>query len=324
MSWFINSLVALLFSGVGYAQIGAEPWDWNPSVSNDGRFIVFNSERSGSDDDLYVFELETGALVHLLRTPERQERFPTWSPDGEWVIYQSGDIDGANWQIRKIRRDGTEDQMVYDSEYADIGPTYSPDGVQIAFISQIENGQQHVHVMNADGTNVRAITVGTELDDVPGGFGFTQMASWSPDGSRVAFVHGDGESLITDIWTIAVDGTDPIRITDTPDTVEMGPSFNPSGTLIAASSGTGFYQQYILTLHRPDGSASFDLDASAEFHVRPSWMPDGTGIVYHEIIRSGAVIAKFDFAAQSVESLCIPGGWEAQVIAQCSEGGRTD
>ena len=94
---------------------------------------------------------------------------------------------------------------VYDS-----AGTWSPDGAQIAFESDVD-GDMDIYVMNADGTGVRRLT-GAE----PDADAHDEGPAWSPDGLQIAFTSGTG-NLTGDIHVMNADGSDVRRITDNQD-----------------------------------------------------------------------------------------------------------
>ena len=94
---------------------------------------------------------------------------------------------------------------VYDS-----AGTWSPDGAQIAFESDVD-GDMDIYVMNADGTSVRRLT-GAE----PDADAHDEGPAWSPDGLQIAFTSGTG-NLTGDIHVMNADGSDVRRITDNQD-----------------------------------------------------------------------------------------------------------
>ena len=84
----------------------------------------------------------------------------------------------------------------------DLMPNASPNGESVLFTSH-RSGTFRLYVMNADGSNERAISSG------PG----TQMqGSWSPDGEKIVFIHRqDGN---TSLAVMNADGSDPKILTE--------------------------------------------------------------------------------------------------------------
>ena len=76
-------------------------------------------------------------------------------------------------------------QITFGNEN-DTEPAFSPDGSQIAFISD-KSGAPQVFLMDADGQSAHAITVGTDAKSKP---------QFSPDGSRIAYLSRGELSVI--------------------------------------------------------------------------------------------------------------------------------
>lgn len=101
------------------------------------------------------------------------------------------------------------------------------------------------------------------------------QAAWSPDGKRLAFDRPGGEAAPPTLWIIDADGTHAAEIAGGRD---LGhPECSPDGSRIAAQSlSTG-----ALVLMQPDGTRVTELTASIGMEYdRPSWSPDGTGILF--------------------------------------------
>jgi len=99
--------------------------------------------------------------------------------------------------------DGTNiRQLTFNLEY-DGYPTWSPDGAQIAFISE-RDGAWGIHIMNADGTNIQRVTVHERVDTVP-----PVVLAWSPDGTAIAHTFINSTTFDSGITLIDPD----IRIT---------------------------------------------------------------------------------------------------------------
>ena len=93
-------------------------------------------------------------------------------------------------------------------------------GEKIAFASN-RDGNFDIYVMNADGTNPIRLTNNGGFDEDP---------SFSPDGSKIAFV-SDRDSGNAEIYVMNADGSNITRLTNSG--VDFEPSFSPDGSKIA-------------------------------------------------------------------------------------------
>ena len=92
--------------------------DWAPEWSPHGNDIVFDRETAapttsaGVDEDVYIVHSDGTGLRQLTSDPARADLFPSWSPDGRFVIYvATTDWEGPNWHSRLVTyqlADGTE------------------------------------------------------------------------------------------------------------------------------------------------------------------------------------------------------------------------
>lgn len=67
--------------------------DWNPVWSPDGKWIAFESFRSGRRG-LFRTYPETSRVYTVMASPDHDNWSPTWSPDGKWLAFIS-DRSGA-------------------------------------------------------------------------------------------------------------------------------------------------------------------------------------------------------------------------------------
>jgi TolB protein len=183
--------------GTGVRALTSHPArDIHPHWTPDGAKIVFNSLR---DDprayDVYVMNLDGTAVARLTATRE-DETCAQYSPDGKHVVLLRG-FENGNDDVVLSGPDVKDAVNLSASPFANEGwPSFSPDGRRVLFSSN-RTGVMVVYVVNADGTELRALTDGMAT-------GEDARAVWSPDGTRIAFTRRRGRSM--DIWVMPVSG----------------------------------------------------------------------------------------------------------------------
>lgn len=122
-----------------------------------------------------------------------------------------------------------------------------------------------IYAINADGTNNVNVSnaAGGDLDPC-----------WSPDGSKVAWVHYAGNS---EIYVANADGSNRTQLTDN-SADDMDPEWSPDGTKIAfRSERDGRWEVYVMNA---DGSNQTRMTNRSCQSTMPVWSPDGTRIAF--------------------------------------------
>lgn len=185
----------------------------------------------------------------------------TWSPDGLWVAYAAG-AEGAR-DIVRARPDGTGPEPLAQDPADDFDPAYAPDGRRLAFVSTRDGGTPKLHLMDADGGNVRL------LADLGGP---VRRPAWSPDGRLLAVQLTDrGEEAV---YVVSATGSGWGRLGPG----EL-PAWRPDGT------GVVYTESDSLFWRPSEGGARRFLAADARAG-RPS--PDGRWMAF---VRGGALDA---------------------------------
>ncbi len=183
-----------------------------PEISPDGSQIAFTHGFPLEEHAIWVMDRD-GSHPHQVYESGWD---PTWSPDGEEILFAS-DFNGTVQMYILSLNNGSTRQVNAMSRLR--GRTdWSPRGEIVTYSGTSWN--RELYLMNADGSNLHQIT--------PEG-GNSQGPSFSPDGNWVAFTaYFDhyGEDHGCEIYIMRRDGTDLRRLTDN-DYCDWQPRWGP-------------------------------------------------------------------------------------------------
>ncbi|MHC5112735.1 MAG: DPP IV N-terminal domain-containing protein [Planctomycetota bacterium] len=165
----------------------------HPSWSPDGSQIVYSSlSANGGPWELWIVD----AMASGRRRFIGYGLFPEWSPNGDTIAYQRARERGSRWfSIWTLTLINGEPhfptEVAASSQHAMINPTWSKDGLKIAFAATrvmpdanqgvgLPSGTFDIWVINADGTGRVRVTDGYTANFAP---------VFAPDG-RVYFTSG--------------------------------------------------------------------------------------------------------------------------------------
>lgn len=206
-----------------------------------GYKLLVTSVRTG-DTEVFIADPTTGDLFNVSRSPQSEDRYPCWSPDGKQICFMS-DREGTtnlwvcNADGSKLRRLNRTPDVCYmpcwqktprgerivfgkhgdkpgmssikpdGSDEKALGeghdPTLSPDGKLITYTGHVGDGVT-VFVMNHDGTDKRQVV--KEISKVGATF-----PNWSPDSRQIVYSFPVADAL--ELFIINVDGTGQRQLT---------------------------------------------------------------------------------------------------------------
>jgi ECF sigma factor/WD40-like Beta Propeller Repeat len=251
-------------------------------------------------------ELRRRAAAHL----RRERRDHTLQPTAlvNEVYLKLVDQDRAVW-LNRSQFFGVASQMMRRvlvdharaGRMAKRSPSFSRDGARIAFVTDRRGDGSEVWTVNADGTQPRALTRGTQRT--------LGSPRWSPDGQLLAF-DGKGEDGTWHVWVIDARGGQPRRLTSGP-FAENLPSWSKDGVWVyVGSARAGNIRTEVWRVRLRDGEAEQITHAGGS---APLESPDGKTLYF---IRSGKLFAIELPNGPEREVLSTLLGWEYWPVQQ--------
>lgn len=148
--------------------------------------------------------------------------------------------------------------------------------------------QPNVFTMNADGTDVKQLTVFAPTEATFG-------EDWSPDGTRLVFGRGRADFSASEIWIMNANGSDQHQLLDDPSGFDDEPRFSPDGSHVVFQRCLTTSDACSVFRIRVDGSDLIQLtpytDNTDEEDLTPAYSPDGNQMAFFGVDRDGIISA---------------------------------
>lgn len=261
--------------------------EYSPTVSMNGEWVVFTSERRGNAD---VFRVHPdGSSLEQLTNDAAFDDQGALSPDNTTLAFVST-RGGGSTNLWLLNIGKGEFRNLTRHRSGNFRPSWSPDGRWIAFSSDrdAKPGQRPgqwellqstgIYIVHPDGTGLRRLTR-------EGGFAGSPV--WSSDSRRVLFYETDevgaylAKNASSRTELVDIDIETGVRTQFTASNVtKLSPQWLPEGKLSyvvrSPDAGEG------LKIVRPDRS----IDSIINGPVRhPSWFTGGSKVVYERILK---------------------------------------
>ena len=270
-----------------------------PVLSPDGRQVAYVLRTLDGDADRPVDELwladTSGEAAPRRLTHGPSDTAPAWSPDGASLAFVRGG------QVAVLAASGGEAEVLTRLPAGAGAPQWSPDGQRLAFTAPVDPAgtdlpttvpmvtrgtdyqsdgagmhgavRHQLHVVGADGTDLRVLTDGEHGVGSP---------AWSPDGASLAFTRGTGDRFRVPVHVLPAGEVGArSRLVGLADGIAsvLGWSADGESLLAVAHPGDPIGHQHLLRVAL-EGGATTDLSADVDRNVMggaPAY-PGGTPV----------------------------------------------
>jgi Tol biopolymer transport system component len=230
------------------------------------------------------------------------DSMPSWSADGDWILYIRSKADIGYWPVRgrnghydivvpdlmRVRADGSAEPERLATGFVKDGrlewsawmrqPVLSPDGGTIALVTDAPNpGDSNVVLQFFDVETRKLRRAGVRETGVLG----HQDPEWRPDGRLLLYTQNgrDGPRGAPVIMRYDTREEKARALTATG---YMQPSYSPDGRFLAATRTTALGTDVVILDGRTGEQLLRVTDDGASF--APSWSPAGDGIAFLHVV----------------------------------------
>jgi dipeptidyl aminopeptidase/acylaminoacyl peptidase len=274
---------------------------WSP----DGKRLAFANQGS-----IWVVSVAGGPPHRLTNAPagggdprQATDRAPQWSPQGRWILFQSGRR-GTN-SLLVVSADGATTSFLTAPREEAGEARWSPSGDEIVYVTREKSFfSGRLNLLKFDAHSGQPVGDAVALYTAPvdrGGSWSIRGASWSPDGKTLVTVLQN--SGWNHLYLLPAHGGEPKQITDGA-FEDDDPSFSPDGKSIVFVSNRGLAEATNLWIIPATGGEAHEL---AKFDTPglssdPKWAPDSKSIYfYHQ-----SPLETSDLLVQSLEPSAQP------------------
>ena len=253
-------------------RVDVEP-AWSPAgtlVAFERQYVSRNKDAMGGSD-IFLVKSDGTKLGNVTgsSTPKIRNSHPSWSPNGNLIVFSSN-RDG-NFELYTIKASGLGLSQLTKTRapVQNLEPQWSPDGNSVVFTRTSMSP-----TLSGSGIYLLKVSTGTVGRLSPPSHGSADHnAMWSPNGTRIAFASDRAGS--NDIYVMSASGTGLMQLT-LKISNDDHPTWSPDGTQIAfVSDRTGATEIFALNVTSPVPNPAPEvmkqLTFDKAFKSNPTW-----------------------------------------------------
>ncbi|MBS0189260.1 MAG: PD40 domain-containing protein [Planctomycetes bacterium] len=271
---------------ISFAQEGE---DFDPTVTPDGKFVVFASTQHRATSDIFIKPVNGSVITQLTNDPS-DDAMPSVSPDGRRVAFASNR--GGPWNIYVMPVGGGKPVQITATSAHDLHPSWSPDGNKLVFCRLGEVSRRwELWVVEASNPSAGSF------------LGYGMLPQWCPKpgtglagGDRILFqLPRERGARTFGIWAMDYkDGStsNPTAIITSNTSALINPAWSPDGRFIAFAEVPAPMGKVEINQTRPsqsdlwmmaaDGSAKVRLTDGNAVALMPHWGPNDRMVFFSD------------------------------------------
>lgn len=333
---FLNSFSQILKRPLRPGDIYKMQTIGDANISPDGKWVAYtvssiDSAKDKRNSDIWMVSWDGTQTVQLTNSPDN-ESSPRWSPDGKYLSFIAT-RNGGTAQVWLLDRRGGEGIKLTDAKGDLNSYSWSPDGKKLAMAMkdpkdtaknkppqpyqinkfrfkqdvsgyQYDTSRTHLYIFDIATKKTEQLTTGIYSESDP---------TWSPDGTRIAFVSNrtadPDRNENTDIWIIDTTQKSIATKLTTWNGGDSDPQWSPDGKTIAyvRSTSDATYEMYDQTglciISAKGGEPTFLSKTLDRPVTSPRWAIDGKSIAVLVADDRQRYVASYDVAKGTIKTI---------------------
>ena len=231
-----------------------------------GQKLLVTSVRTG-DTEVFIADPVTGDMVNVSRSPQTEDRYPCWSPDGRRIAFTRDAGPDNIKHLWVMDADGQHARALVTTQTTSYMPSWqvTPDGERIVF--GLHGAKPEMASIRPDGTDLKILGEGHD-------------PTLSPDGKFITYTGHPPEGGVT-VYVMAWDGANKRRVVK--ESSKMGatfPNWSPDGKQIVYSWPVAEALELFIIGANGANARQLTTFGSTSVSTPAAWSPDGAWIAF--------------------------------------------